>query len=105
MIRDRGYHGSVIQLRRVVAILRPIRREPFLRLHTFPAEEAQVDWAHFGEVRVGRARRRLSCFVITLSYSRALYLEFFFDQTLGKLLARPCPRLCSLVRYTAGDFA
>ena len=46
MIRERGYHGSVIQLRRVVAILRPIRREPFLRLHTFPAEEAQVDWAH-----------------------------------------------------------
>ena len=79
MIRDRGYQGSVTQLRRVVATLRPIQREPFLRLHTFPAEEAQADWAHFGEVRVGRARRRLSCFVITLSYSRALYLEFFFD--------------------------
>jgi transposase len=86
MIRDRGYQGSVIQLRRVVATLRPIHREPFLRLHKFPAEEAQVDWAHFGEVRVGRARRRLSCFVITLSYSRALYLEFFFDQTLENFL-------------------
>ena len=86
MIRERGYEGSVIQLRRVVATLRPIHKEPFLRLHTFPAEEAQVDWAHFGEVRVGRARRRLSCFVITLSYSRALYLEFFFDQTLENFL-------------------
>ena len=86
MIHDRGYQGSVIQLRRVVATLRPIHREPFLRLHAFPAEEAQVDWAHFGEVRVGRARRRLSCFVITLSYSRALYLEFFFDQTLENFL-------------------
>jgi hypothetical protein len=41
-----------------------------------------VDWAHFGEVSVGRARRRLSCFLITLSYSRALYLEFFFDQSM-----------------------
>ena len=86
MIRDRGYQGGVIQLRRVVATLRPIRRELFLRLHKFPAEEAQVDWAHFGEVRVGRARRRLSCFVITLSYSRAMYLEFFFDQTLENFL-------------------
>ena len=86
MIRDRGYRGSVIQLRRVVATLRPLHREPFLRLHKFPADEAQVDWAHFGEVRVGRARRRLSCFVITLSYSRALYLEFFFDQTLENFL-------------------
>jgi transposase len=26
--------------------------------------------------------RQLSCFVITLSWSRALYLEFFFDQTM-----------------------
>lgn len=86
MIRDRGYQGSVVQLRRVVATLRPAQPEPFLRLHTFPAEQAQVDWAHFGEVAVGRARRRLSCFVITLSYSRALYLEFFFDQTLENFL-------------------
>jgi transposase len=86
MIRERGYQGSVIQLRRAVATLRPSRPEPFLRLHTFPAEQAQVDWAHFGEVQVGRARRRLSCFLITLSYSRALYLEFFFDQTLENFL-------------------
>ena len=86
MIRERGYHGSVIQLRRAVATLRPSRPEPFLRLHTFPAEQAQVDWAHFGEVQVGRARRRLSCFLITLSYSRALYLEFFVDQTLENFL-------------------
>jgi transposase len=86
MIRERGYQGSVVQLRRAVATLRPARPEPFLRLHTFPAEQAQVDWAHFGEVSVGRARRRLSCFLITLSYSRALYLEFFFDQTLENFL-------------------
>ena len=86
MIRDRGYTGSVIQLRRVVALLRPIPTEPFLRLRTFPGEQGQVDWAHFGEVIVGRARRRLSCFVITLSYSRALYLEFFFDQTIENFL-------------------
>lgn len=35
---------------------------------------------------VGRARRALSCFVMTLSYSRALYLEFFFDQTMENFL-------------------
>jgi transposase len=86
MIRDRGYTGSVIQLRRAVAQLRPPSREPFLRLQSFPAEQAQVDWAHFGHVVVGRARRALSCFVITLSWSRALYLEFFFDQTMENFL-------------------
>ena len=86
MMRDRGYAGSVVQLRRAVARLRPPAREAFLRLHIFPAEQAQVDWAHFGHVAVGRAKRALSCFVITLSYSRALYLEFFFDQTMENFL-------------------
>jgi transposase len=86
MIRERGYTGSVVQLRRAVARLRPPVREPFLCLHTFPADQAQADWAHFGQVAVGRARRTLSCFVITLSYSRALYLEFFFDQTTENFL-------------------
>jgi transposase len=86
MVRDRGYPGSIVQLRRVVARLRPVQREAFLRLCLFPGEQAQADWAHFGEVPVGRARRRLSCFLITLSYSRALYLEFFFNQTMENFL-------------------
>jgi transposase len=86
MIRQRGYLASVVQVRRLVARLRPRHQEAFLLRRTFPGEEAQVDWAHFGEVTVGRARRRLSCFVMTLSYSRALALEFFFDQRLENFL-------------------
>jgi transposase len=86
MLRDRGYSGSVVQLRRVIARLRPHKQEPFLQLHTLAGEQAQVDWAHFGQVMVGRAKRALSCFVMTLSYSRALYLEFFFDQTMENFL-------------------
>ena len=86
MVRDRGYGGGIAQLRRAVAGLRPQRREAFLQLQTFPGEQAQVDWAHFGHVMVGRAKRALSCFVATLSYSRALYLEFFFDQTTENFL-------------------
>src|SRR5882672_7816343 len=86
MIHDRGYSGSVVQLRRSVARLRPHNREPFLQLHAFAGEQAQVDWAHFGHMMVGRAQRALSCFVATLSYSRALYLEFFFDQTMENFL-------------------
>lgn len=86
MIRSRGYQGSVAQLRRVVAEIRPPSREAFLRLATFPGEQAQADWAHFGEVTFGHARRRLSGFVLTLSYSRALWLEFFLDQSLENFL-------------------
>lgn len=86
MVQERGYRGSVVQLRRVIARLRPSQREAFDALRTFPGAQAQVDWAHFGELRVGQARRRLSCFVLVLSYSRALALEFFFDQTLENFL-------------------
>jgi transposase len=86
MVQSRGYSGSVYQLRRLVAGLRPVSREAFLRLSMLPGEQGQADWAHFGEVTIGRAKRRLSCFVITLSYSRALWLEFFFDQTLESFL-------------------
>jgi transposase len=67
--------------------LRPApQREAFLCLRSFAGEQGQVDWAHFGEVPIGQARRRLSCFVLTLSYSRALALEFFFDQSLENFL-------------------
>jgi transposase len=86
MIRARGYEGSVSQLRRIVAGLRPSTKEAFLQLRMFPGEQGQADWAHFGQVPIGRARRRLSCFVIALSYSRDFALSFFFDQGLENML-------------------
>ncbi len=86
MLEERGFRGNVQQVRRVVARLRPRPQEAFLRLHVFVGEQSQVDWASFGTVMVGRARRALSCFVMTLSWSRALYLEFFFDQTMENFL-------------------
>ena len=48
MIEARGYRGSVVQLRRVVAQLRPRQREAFLCLEVFAGEQAQADWASFG---------------------------------------------------------
>ncbi len=86
MLRARGYEGSCRQVRRRVSELRPRYYEPFLRRRMFPGEEAQVDWASFGRIQVGAASRALSCFVMTLTYCRALYLEFFLDQTLESFL-------------------
>ena len=87
MARDRGYTGSVVQLRRYVRSIRPApRTEAFLRLATLPGEQAQVDWGHFGKIRVGHAERALSCFVMVLSWSRAIYARFTFDQTLESFM-------------------
>ena len=86
MLRQRGCTLSARQIRRKVSQLRPVPREAFLRRRTFPGEEAQVDWASFGHVTIGKARRALSAFVMTLVYSRMLFLRFFFDQTLESFL-------------------
>lgn len=86
MLTARGYVGSARQVRRKVTELRPRQVEAFLRRRTYPGEEAQVDWASFGRMRIGRAERALSCFVMTLPWSRDFYLEFFLDQTLESFL-------------------
>jgi len=78
MIKERGYTGSPDHLRRVVGRLRPKKpAEAFQRLRTMPGEQAQVDWAHFGKLQIGRALRPLWAFVVVLSYSRRLFLRFF----------------------------
>jgi transposase len=86
MIRDRGYRGSVVQLRRHVATIRPTPREAFLLLVTLAGEQAQVDWGHFGTIRVGHAKRPLSCFVMVLSWSRAVFARFALDQTMESFM-------------------
>lgn len=86
MLRERGCTLSVRQVRDKVAELRPTPREAFLRRRTFPAEEAQVDWASFGHVVIGAARRALSAFILTLTYSRWIFLRFFLDQSLENFL-------------------
>jgi len=87
MVRQRGYPGSVVQLRRIVRTLRPApAAEAYLRLTVLPGEEAQVDWGAFGTVRIGRATRRLSAFVLVLSWSRALHAVFTLDESLESFL-------------------
>lgn len=78
MIKERGYPGGPDHIRRVVGRLRPRKpAEAFQRLRTLPGEQAQVDWAHFGKLQIGRAIRPLWAFVMVLSYSRRLFLRFF----------------------------
>ena len=87
MIVARGYGGSVTQTRRLVRRLRPRpKAEAYLRLRTMPGEEAQVDWGHFGKVKVGRAERPLSAFVMVLSWSRAIHVLFTLDQSMESFL-------------------
>jgi len=48
--------------------------------------QVKVLLARLGMGQVGRARRQLSCFVLVLSWSRAMYARFALDQTLESFL-------------------
>ena len=87
MVRQRGYAGSLIQLRRLVQRLRPeTSRAVYRRVVTLAGESAQVDWGSFGKVRIGQGTRTVSGFVMVLGYSRAVAALFTLDQTLESFL-------------------
>jgi transposase len=76
-IRRQGYQGSWSLLKSFVQPYREARQlEATMRFETEPGEQAQVDWAHFGFIEHRGRRRRLYAFLMTLGWSRALYVEF-----------------------------
>lgn len=78
MVKERGYAGRVDHFRDLIARQRPRpAAEAYLRLRTLPGEQAQVDWAHFGKIKIGNAERPLFGFVMVLSWSRQIFLKFY----------------------------
>jgi transposase len=87
MVCERGYAGQASHFRYLVSTMRPRPpAEAYLRLRTLPGEQMQVDWAHFGHLQIGRARRPLMGFVIVLSYSRRLFLRFCLNAQMDSFL-------------------
>jgi transposase len=87
MVCERGYAGQPSHFRFLVSAMRPRPpAEAYLRLRTLPGEQAQVDWAHFGHLQIGRARRPLMGFVIVLSYSRHIFLRFCLNARMDSFL-------------------
>lgn len=76
-IKKLGYPGGISILRDYLATFRTPSKV-FLPIRTTPAEEAQADWAYAGTV----ASQRVYCFLMVLSFSGMLYLQFFPSQTL-----------------------
>jgi transposase len=87
MVKERGYPGKPDHFRTIVARYRPRPpTEAYLRLRTLPGEQAQVDWGHFGKIRIGRAVRKLYGFVMVLSYSRQIFLCFSLSAAMPSFL-------------------
>jgi transposase len=79
---DHQYPGSYSSVRRFVNKMRSTNPEVFVRVHTAPGEEAQVDFGGVGQLYdpVSGRLRRAYAFVATLCYSRHQYAELVFDQ-------------------------
>lgn len=86
-IRTMGYAGGYTAVKNYLTLLRPKKKEAFLRIETLPGEFAQVDWANVGRMQIGNALRPVSCFVMVLSFSRMIYLEFTLSQCLEDFMA------------------
>lgn len=85
-LRDTGYQGGVSILREHIQKIRPKEapKEAFLKLDFAPGEASQVDWGELGDVFGNGTKVRV--FVMVLCWSRLLYLEFTFKETLPTLL-------------------
>ena len=86
-IKTRGYGGSDTILREWINEIRPAKKEAYLRIETLPGEFAQVDWMNVASISIGNAKRKLSAFVMVLSWSRLLYIEFTLSQCLEDFLS------------------
>jgi transposase len=76
-LQARGYPGQETQVRMFLKPYRQARQmRATVRFETAPGEQAQVDWGHFGFIDHQGRRRPLYAFVMTLGWSRAMYLEF-----------------------------
>ena len=70
-LREAGYDGGLTIVKDYVRQVRPVRAPAFLTLHFAPGECAQVDWGHYGSVRVGNSCDRYADLVLLRLRTRA----------------------------------
>jgi transposase len=83
--QSHGYTGTYSSVRRFVRQNCPSPKRVFVRIETAPGDVAQVDFGGIGlliDSRTGKGRKAY-CFVMTLGFSRHMYVQFVFDQTIA----------------------
>lgn len=91
--QSHGYTGSYGSVIRFLRSLRPPVVEAVVRIETAPGKQAQVDFGTVGKMwdPVRKTLRTVYCFVMTLSWSRHMFVRFVFDQRIPTWLE--CHRL------------
>lgn len=90
-IQPMGYTGSIDVVRRFLHTLKSehhARGRLTVRFETAPGEQAQVDWQHAGVFTDPQGRTvKVYAFVMVLSFSRAIFVQFTTSMALPVLLA------------------
>ena len=89
-IMPMGYQGSVDLVRRYLKTLAPQKRameQLTVRFETPPGQQGQADWAYCGRFAdLSGAEVPVYAFVMVLSFSRMLYVQFVSDMSLSTLM-------------------
>lgn len=91
-LKTHGYTGGITIVRDYLTQIRGMKREAYVRYETAPGEEAQVDWGYHTALPFGinldgsPCLRKIYFFVMVLSYSRKIYVEFTPSQSLDNFL-------------------
>lgn len=82
LTRSHGYTGSYGSVIRFIHSLAPAVADAVVRIETEPGRQAQVDFGSVGKMwdPVRKLMRAAYCFVMTLCWSRHMFVRFVFDQ-------------------------
>lgn len=86
LIRDYDYEGSYDTVKKYVHSIKESNSKVYMVLNTQPGEEAQVDFGYIGLLNVAGKRKKAWIFVMTLSYSRYMYVQIVFDQKVSTFI-------------------
>jgi transposase len=75
------FQGSYSCVRDYVRKLKPSIHKAYMVLHTLPGEESQVDFGYIGTIPVDGKPKKAWVFVMSLSYSRYMYVQIVFNQS------------------------
>jgi len=76
-----GFEGGYSTVRDYVRKLKDNPQSVYMVIETLPGEESQVDFGYIGTINIGAKRKKAWIFVMTLSYSRYMFVKIVFDQS------------------------
>ena len=82
-----GFAGSYSTVRDYVRKIKGDQQTVYMVIETLPGEEGQVDFGYIGTLKIGGKRKKAWVFVMTLSYSRYMFIKIVFDQSVKTFIS------------------